>query len=346
MVNPKKNTVLNYTALNQGLSSKEIFDGLNFPGGYSSLKRVLVHFTAEKLLVTRGQGKATKYYLSPGYELLYPIPVDLYFETEMDDRPIKPGFNLSIIGDALSKVELFTPEESEKLVHLNAQFQSNRSKLSEYQVNQEIERVSIDLCWKSSQLQGCQYSLLQTEQLVQTEITAADNTITDAKMIMNHWEALQFAFFPSSYFSSIAMDKIEEVYHLLISDTRHYPAIRTCRAGIVGTTYKPPQDPDQLAKACDQLCDLINSRDSIFEKALLFLVLIPYIQPFTEGNNSVSRIVASAVLYEKGYCPISFRTMDSALYKKAMLLFFEQNNFNAIKQLFIREFEFAVNTYF
>ena len=330
----------------QGESSKKIFDGLNFPGGYSSLKRVLLKLTGENLLITQGKGKATRYYLSPGYELLYPISIDLYFETEMDQREIIPGFNLAKIGDAMSKVELFTPEEAEKLAHLHTQFQSNCAKLSKYQIVQENERVLIDLCWKSVQLQGCQYSLLQTERLVKQELTASDKTITDAKMILNHWQALQFAVTPGSYFSPMTIDKIKEIYRLIISNTDYYPSFRTGRAGIVGTNYKPPQDPEQLAQACDSLCELINSRESIFEKALLILVLIPYIQPFAEGNYSVSRIIASAVLFENGYPPISFRTMDSALYQKAMLLFFEQNNIFAIKSLLMREIEFSVNTYF
>ena len=46
------------------------------------------------------------------------------------------------------------------------------------------------------------------------------------------------------------------------------------------------------------------------------------------------------------YCPISFRTIDSIEYKKAMLLFYEQNNMTAIKEIFINQFEFAVKTYF
>lgn len=46
------------------------------------------------------------------------------------------------------------------------------------------------------------------------------------------------------------------------------------------------------------------------------------------------------------YCPISFRTIDSIAYKKAMLVFYEQTNINPIKKVFIDQFEFAVNTYF
>jgi hypothetical protein len=46
------------------------------------------------------------------------------------------------------------------------------------------------------------------------------------------------------------------------------------------------------------------------------------------------------------FCPISFRTVDSVDYKKAMLVFYEQNNIAPFKRIFIEQFEFAVNTYF
>jgi Fic family protein len=65
-----------------------------------------------------------------------------------------------------------------------------------------------------------------------------------------------------------------------------------------------------------------------------------------DGNKRTARIVSNAILMENDYCPISFRTVDSIDYKKAMLLFYEQANISNIKKIFIDQFEFAVNTYF
>ena len=45
-------------------------------------------------------------------------------------------------------------------------------------------------------------------------------------------------------------------------------------------------------------------------------------------------------------CSLSFRSVDSIDYKKAMLIFYEQNNLYAFKQIFIDQFEFAVREYF
>lgn len=65
-----------------------------------------------------------------------------------------------------------------------------------------------------------------------------------------------------------------------------------------------------------------------------------------DGNKRTARIVSNAILMNKKYCPLSFRTIDSIDYKKAMLLFYEQNNISNFKNIFINQFEFAVNTYF
>jgi Fic family protein len=76
------------------------------------------------------------------------------------------------------------------------------------------------------------------------------------------------------------------------------------------------------------------------------LVLLSYIQAFTDGNKRVARISANALLIANKYCPISFRTVDSVEYKKAMLIFYEQNNISVFKQIFISQFKFAVENYF
>jgi fido (protein-threonine AMPylation protein) len=61
-------------------------------------------------------------------------------------------------------------------------------------------------------------------------------------------------------------------------------------------------------------------------------------QAFTEGNKRTARIISNGILIANGYCPISFRTVDSIDYKKAMLMFYEQNNMAAFKQIFIEQF--------
>jgi Fic family protein len=144
----------------------------------------------------------------------------------------------------------------------------------------------------------------------------------------------------------LSVSKIEDIHSMLIKELVIERNVRKRRVGISGTNYKPLDNEFQIKEALLNMCVLINSKENIFEKALLTLVLISYIQPFMDGNKRTARIVSNAILINYNYCPISFRTVDSIEYKKAMLLFYEQNNISSMKEIFITQFEFAVNTYF
>jgi hypothetical protein len=65
-----------------------------------------------------------------------------------------------------------------------------------------------------------------------------------------------------------------------------------------------------------------------------------------DGNMPTARLLANALLLVNNHCPISFRTVNPLDYKKAMLIFYEQNNISAFKKIFIEQFEFAVDNYF
>ena len=176
--------------------------------------------------------------------------------------------------------------------------------------------------------------------------TAQGKTRDEATMLLNHKDALDFIVHNPDYIEPLTIARIEDIHSILIKDLDVDRNIRKSRVGISGTNYKPLDNEYQIKEAIEEMCKLINQRDLVFEKALLLLVLLSYIQPFSDGNKRTARIISNAILIKNKYCPISFRTVDSIEYKKAMLLFYEQNNISAFKEIFINQFEFAVNTYF
>jgi Fic family protein len=188
--------------------------------------------------------------------------------------------------------------------------------------------------------------LLETERLLKDKQTAAGKTKDEATMLLNHKEALDFIIGHPDYISPLTISSIEDIHSILINELAISRNIRHNRVGISGTNYKPLENEFQIKEAVLEMCTIINSRDNIFEKALLVLVLISYIQPFADGNKRTARIISNAILMHNHYCPISFRTIDSIEYKKSMLIFYEQTNINSFKKIFIGQFEFAVNTYF
>jgi Fic family protein len=338
--------ILDFIKAKPSLSSKEIHDGLKPEVGYATVKRILAKLISENLVLPIGKGRGTKYVIDPAFELLYPIDVVEYFGKEIDERQIKDSFNLLLIKDVLRKIELFTAEEHLQLSTLQKKYKENIAELSDLEYKKELERLAIDLSWKSSQIEGNTYSLLETERLLKDKETAQGKPKDDAIMLLNHKDALDFIINNSDYLTPLTISTIEDIHSLLVKDLGVDRNIRRKRVGISGTNYKPLDNEYQIREALTDLCELVNSRYNVFEKALLVLLLISYIQPFGDGNKRTARIVSNAILMHNGYCPISFRTIDSVEYKKAMLLFYEQNNLTVFKKIFISQFEFAVKTYF
>lgn len=346
MIDKRELEIIELIKKNQPVSSGEIYEKVSGSVSYATVKRMLSRLIEENLLTKRGRGKSTKYLISPTYEILYPVDIENYFRKEIDQREIRETFNFNLIPEILNTCSVFTASELEQLNLLQKQFEKNKAQLSEIEWKKELERLAIDLSWKSSQIEGNTYSLLETERLLKEKETADGKTKEEAIMLLNHKDAIDFVIEQPDYLIPLSVLKIEDIHNLLIKELGVDKNIRKRRVGISGTNYRPLDNEYQILEALGNMCDLVNSKESVFEKALLLLVLISYIQPFVDGNKRAARIVSNAVLMHYKYCPISFRTVDSIEYKKAMLLFYEQNNISIFKEIFIDQFKFAVNTYF
>lgn len=338
-----KSAILEYLKAHPGSSSGQIADAMANQMSLATVKRILSEYVNDFYVYTEGRARATKYYVSP---LFLPVDLDEYFDKEVDERQVQSSYNFDLIPNVLSRINLFTEQEMRLLNDLQSQFATNFAQLSDEQKRKEMERLGIDLSWKSSQIEGNTYSLLETERLLKEKQTAAGKTKEEAIMLLNHKDALDFVVAHPDYLANLTLARIEGIHSLLIKELGVDRNIRNRRVGITGTNYRPIDNEFQIREVLQQTCDLVNSRSNVFEKALFVLVLLSYIQAFNDGNKRVARITCNAILIANGYCPISFRTVDSIDYKKAMLLFYEQNNISAFKQIFIEQFRFAVETYF
>jgi len=338
--------IIQYLKDNKEASSTSILEGIESNKSLATLKRILTSLINEKLIISIGKGKATKYRLSQYFNLFENVDIENYYSKEIDEREIKETFDLSIIQEILPNIDLFSQSENLKLEGLQKEYSNNILELTKNEYNKELERLAIDLSWKSSQIEGNTYSLLETERLIKEKEIAKGKSKEEATMLLNHKEALDFIIDNPDYLFPLTVSKIEDIHSILIKDLGIDRNIRKRRVGISGTNYKPLDNEFQIQEALKSVCDLINEKNNVFEQALLALVLISYIQPFFDGNKRTARIVSNAILINQRFCPISFRTVDSIDYKKAMLLFYEQNNITVFKRIFIEQFEFAVKTYF
>lgn len=291
-----------------------------------------------------GLAKATVYnpYIKAG--LLNDVNIETYFNKDQDERlPDIKGFNFEVFSVLK---DLLTPKEKIELEQLNNTYIKKRNKLSPNLLQKEFERLTIELAWKSSKIEGNTYTLLDTERLLNENISANGKTREETNMIINHKKALDFVLKSPEYYKNLTVAKIEELHKLLVDELGVATGIRNGMIGIVGSNYKPLDNSYQIKEALKNLIAVINKTENPIEKALITVLMIAYIQPFEDGNKRTSRILSNAILLANQYCPLSYRSVDEIEYKKAIILFYEQNNASYFKELFLEQFKQAINKYF
>lgn len=342
----QRTEILQFLHYNPLSSRAEIEAAMPTSPSPATLKRLMAEVVRCGHVEVIGRGRATRYRLTPQAQVTMELNLDTYFDKDIDERHVQESFNFELINAILPNVNLFTEEEFKKLNEAQHLFRKHLSEMSETEYRKEMERLGIDLSWKSSQIEGNTYSLLETERLLKEKQTANGKTKEEAVMLLNHKDALDFILDVPDYLKDLTVGRIVEIHARLTKELGVERNIRHRRVGITGTNYTPLDNESQIREALEDSVRLINSKNDVFEKALLALVLLSYIQAFTDGNKRTARIVSNGILIAHGHCPISFRTVDSVDYKKAMLLFYEQNNISAFKRIFIDQFLFAVKTYF
>ncbi len=254
----ERKLIIEFIKQNPNSSSKEIFEGIGEQKSLATVKRILSKLIQEKLIIKTGKGKSTRYNLSPVYKLFEPIDIEKYYEKEIDERVINEDFNFSIITEVLSQTDLFTEQEINYLNSLQEIYKKNISELSEFEYKKELGRLAIDLSWKSSQIEGNTYSLLETELLLKEKETASGKSKEEAVMLLNHKDAIDFIVENPDYLFPLTISKIEDIHSILTKELAVDRNIRKRRIGISGTNYKPIDNEFQIEEVLTATCDLIN----------------------------------------------------------------------------------------
>ena len=331
--------ILQYLYKDFELSRKQLADYLPEVSRIT-LIRDLNYLKSKGLVISKNGGPKTTYLITDKARLLKLYDLDDYFTQESESRPIQ------FRSYSLERLEYFTKSLTKSdLRQIKQVVAEYNTRQNNDVVKQELERFIIEFSWKSSQIEGNTYSLLDTEQLIKNSIQAKGHSQEEATMIVNHKTAFDYIWQNQPRFSKISKSNIEEVHSLLVNNLNIESGIRQSRVGIVGTGYIPPASRVEIASHLDQLTNLINNCPEPTIAGLLTLVGLSYLQPFVDGNKRTARLMTNALLLSKNYPPISYRTVDEVDYKKALILFYEQGATAYIKDLFVSQMKFAGKNY-
>ncbi len=340
--------ILNFIDNNTNVQTQSIREYLAVSLGID-ISRMTVIRDIEVLLKNdfvqkKGLGRSVVYEITPKGTLLSPIDSKAYFEKSPDQRTnTKKSFQQDIFK---SMEYLFSTQEFLQLDTINDEYRKRVSALSPTALRKEFERLTIELSWKSSQIEGNTYSLIDTEILLRQRKEAEGHKKEEAIMLINHKRAIEYIHENALMFEALSLRNIEDVHAILIEGLGVTRGLRKNIVGITGTVYRPLDNEFQVREAMEQMIKTIDGISHPLWKSLVFVLLLSYIQPFEDGNKRTARLVGNAILLAYNYCPLSYRSVDESEYKKAVLLFYEKNNASMFKKIFVDQFEFAVENYF
>jgi Fic family protein len=343
---PRQNLIINIINRNEDIGRSDIEKELEhvYPSSKPTIARNLSSLLTLKLIRTKGKGRSTRYYPFIVNPLLRHFDLDQYFSLEADQRAdIRKGFNFEVFSHLK---DLFSEKEIEQIKKVNKNFSEETRKVNTDIYKKELERFTIELAWKSSKIEGNTYSLLDTEALIKQKIEAPGHSREEAVMILNHKQAFDMILQHKKEFKKISLSLIKQLHNSIVQNMSISTGIRSHNVGITGTTYRPLDNKWQIEEALENLIATLKKIIFPLEQALVAGAMISYIQPFADGNKRTSRMLANAILLAHDFYPLSYRSVDEVTYKKALILFYEQNSIYHVKKIFIDQYNFALEAYF
>lgn len=309
-----------------------------------TLQRDLNELIEQKLVERQGEARASFYIVTDAGKInlsLSENQLEAIFANEQRES-LKYDFKRL---DVLQKMPLFADEELRQLNSYNDVFQRKLQTAPADILRRERERITIELSWKSSQFEGNTYSLLETETLLKEGIPAKNKTQEETTMVINHKKALDFSEEHRELFAHNLQVRTIIELHKFLADELFDSGLREQLVGITGTVYRPLDNKFQLEDELRRLCGVINSKENVYEKALLAFTYICYLQAFNDGNKRTGRILANAILYANDSFPLSLRAVDVNTYKLAILAFYELGTLGNAKKVFMDQAKFAAENY-
>lgn len=308
-----------------------------------TIKRTLSEMTKKGALVVRGSGRATVYELSALGRIFAEVDAQTYIATEPDKRYGLSGYNFDLFS--AFPTEIFTDSEQQILDNATVEYKKKTSAAPPEIQKKELERLVVELSWKSSKIEGNTYTLLDTENLILKNKSAVGKTKEEAQMILNHKDAFNFIHKNKEFFRILTKNNLEKLHSLLANGLSVEFGLRKNPVGIFGSVYRPLDNVYQIEEALNELFGTIGRIKTPYAKSMIALLGVSYIQPFVDGNKRTSRLMADALLMANACAPLSYRSVDEAEYREAVLVFYELNSIIPFKKIFIEQYKFAAENY-
>ena len=345
-----------------GIGVREIANKLDEKIPRRTLQYRLKSLVDEGRLLTEGEKRGVKY-KSPVAKAIYgevrkkdadlgesfsgnTTEIQKYIRQPVETRK-RTGYDRRFLDSYLPNVSSYLSEkEREYLKRIGTQVAVEQP--AGTNAKQILNRLLIDISWSSSRLEGNTYSLLETSRLINFGKEAEGKGQMEAQMILNHKEAAEFLVNSAAEigFNRYTIFNLHALLaHNLLADLKSVGRLRRIAVGIGKSVFQPLEAPQLIEECFDQLLASANAINDPFEQSFFMMVQIPYLQPFDDVNNRLSRLAANIPLIRENLMPLSFIEVPTDTYTEAALSVYELKKVALLKKIFIRAYESSASRY-
>jgi hypothetical protein len=266
----------------------------------------------------------------PEYRIEYAVLLNIDTPTNLLEDVSRPdtGFNSNL----LSYLEKHAADLSGLLPTLST------TKVLNAITRKEAEYLTIELSWKSSALEGNTYTLLDTELLIKEGLKAKNRTDFETQMILNHKNTIEFIIDNQDLFSgNITFATLEHMHKLIGYNLGIDAGVRKRLVKISASNYTPMTNPHQIRESIDRILIIISKQNDPYQKALLALSLVPYLQTFEDGNKRTGRMLSNAITISMIGRGFSLKKVEARDLAMAYLAFYEFNSLKALADILKKE---------
>ena len=204
------------------------------------------------------------------------------------------------------------------------------------------DRFLVDLSWNSCRLDGGAYSLRETVRLLAFGEAANGGERAETQAILNHRDAAEYLVDYAGP-AGIGRHSVLNLHALLADNLLNNPEaagrLRLTRVEIPGSTYCPEASPPEVDVRFDRLLAVATAIRDPFEQAFFLMVQLPYLQPFEDGNETVSRLAANIPLIRAQLPPFTFEDVSRQDYSAAMIGIYELNRTDLLGEILVSAYE-------
>lgn len=333
-----------------GLSRSQIAEKISFSINDKTLQRRLSDLVSEGNILREGQRKSARY---------YPLKdTQATADQDLKDRPsvvfsaasqkklkflesptiarAKVSYNSSFLDEYIPNKSQYIPNKMRDKLAQEGKRLDEPLAAGTY-ARQIYQRLLIDLSYHSSRLEGNTYSHLDTQKLIEEEITAEGKVYEETVMIMNHKRAISFIV-ENAREIEISSFTVCNLHYLLSEDllmnSDASGRIRTIEVDIGQSTYKPLTNTRSLRDNFELILQKAKNIRNPFEQSFFLLVHLSYLQAFEDVNKRTSRLCCNMPFIKNNLCPLSFTDVTREDYTAALLTIYEKNDVGPMLELF------------